>query len=87
MMQRIQYSQIPASEAPAAYAVAITPADTDLANITRSIYVGTAGSLVVIMCTGGASVTFTNVPAGSVLPIMVKRITAATTAGGIVALY
>jgi len=72
---------------PAGFAVEVTPAVTVLARFTRGIYIGVAGNLTVTMAAEGNSVTFTNVAAGSVLPIRVSSIDAGTTAGGLVALY
>lgn len=64
---------------------AITPSDsTDLSG-TRGIYVGTAGNISIIAEDDITAVTLTNVPAGVVLPIFVKRVMAATTATGLVA--
>jgi hypothetical protein len=72
---------------PAARAAAITPSDTvNLKATTRGIYVGGAGDVVAII--GGVAVTFTAVPAGSVLPIAATRINStATTATALVALW
>lgn len=64
---------------------AITPADADLADITRAIWVGTAGDLSVVMASG-ATLLLKNVAAGSLLPVKVARINAATTATDIVGL-
>ncbi len=72
---------------PAAEAEAITPADTDLDQYTRALYVGTAGDVVVVMGGNDATITFTGVLAGSILPIRVSQVTSATTASDIVALY
>ena len=77
-------------DSPAWTAAAVTPSDgTDLPTApTRGLYVGSAGNLVVNMAGGGASVTFTGVPAGAILPIRVDRVLAtSTTASAIVALY
>lgn len=73
---------------PADNATAVTPSDsTDLAFNSRALYVGGAGNLVVTMA-GGGDVTFTAVPAGSILPIRVNRVKAtSTTATSIVNLY
>jgi hypothetical protein len=73
---------------PADNAAAVTPSDsTDLAYNSRALYVGGAGNLVVTM-SGGGDVTFTAVPAGSILPIRVSRVKAtSTTATSIVNLY
>ena len=80
------------AEVPAGKAIEITPADTDLADFTRAIYVGTAGDLAVIMAeesVGGGTtvVTFKAVGAGSILPIRVAQIrSTGTTASDIIAL-
>jgi hypothetical protein len=71
---------------PPEHAVAVTPADQDLAQVTRAVYVGVAGDLAVRMQDGG-SVTFLGVPAGTLLPLRVSRVLPATTAGGIVGLW
>tara|TARA_R100000365_G_C2737740_1_gene66802 strand:+ start:451 stop:717 length:267 start_codon:yes stop_codon:yes gene_type:complete len=65
---------------------AITSADADLAYVTRGLYVGGAGNLVVRPADGGGDVTFVGVPAGTTLPIRVTQVRAATTATGIVGL-
>lgn len=75
---------------PAANAEAITPADTDLPELTRAIYVGGTGNLAVRMADdkGDADVVFSAIPAGTVLPIRVKQIrSTSTTATLIVALF
>jgi hypothetical protein len=73
---------------PADNATAVTPSDsTDLAYTSRALYIGGAGNLVVTMA-GGGDVTFSAVPAGSILPIRVSRVKAtSTTATSIVNLY
>ncbi|MCP8881907.1 hypothetical protein NIM87_00130 [Devosia sp. XJ19-1] len=72
--------------APATRATAITPHDAnDLAFVTRAIYVGGAGDLSVIM-RAGDTVTFSDVPAGTLLPIRVSRVLAATSATDVVGL-
>jgi hypothetical protein len=78
------------SETGAAYkAVAVSPHDTnDLAAPCRSLYVGGAGNVEVIMEGDTDAVVFSAVPAGTVLPIRVSRVRAAsTTATLILALY
>lgn len=67
---------------------AITPHDTtNLSFYTRGVYVGGTGNVVAVLI-DGTTVTFSNVPAGSVLPIAVKRINStSTTATSLVALY
>lgn len=73
---------------PADNIVAITPSDsTDLVNVSRAIYVGGAGNLVVTPYGGGSNVTLA-VVAGAVLPIRVSRVlSTGTTATGLVNLY
>jgi hypothetical protein len=67
---------------------AVTPSDsTDFDSICRAIYVGGAGNVVAVRHDGTA-VTFTGVPAGTVLPIACRRVNStSTTATAIVALY
>ena len=74
-------------EAPATHAEAVTPSDSaELTNVTRALYVGGAGNVVVVMH-GGETVTFTGVPAGAILPIRVKQVkSTSTTATSIVGL-
>lgn len=79
-------------------AAAVTPSDsTDLtlsgATITAgtnngpALYIGGAGDVKVTMY-GGQTVTFVGVPAGSFLPIQVKRVwSTGTTATSILALW
>ena len=73
---------------PADRGAAVTPHDsTNLADTTRAIYVGGAGSVVAVM-RNGSVVTFTGMQAGVIYPLRVNRINATgTTATGIVALY
>ena len=77
---------------PAINAKLITPADTDLADglYTRGIYVGVTGDLAVRMVgdLGDEDVVFTAVPAGSIIPIVVRQIRlTGTTATNIVILF
>ena len=72
--------------APATRAVAITPHDSnDLAFVTRAIYVGGSGDLSLVMRSGD-TVTLSDVPAGTLLPIRVSRVLTATTATNVVGL-
>lgn len=66
---------------------AITPADTDLDRITRGLYIGGTGDVVVQMANGDDPVTFKAVPVATILPIAVRQVRAATTATLIVGLY
>lgn len=73
--------------APAGTGFAITPADgSDLAEVTRSIYVGGAGAVSATMASG-ATVTFLGLAAGTILPIRARRIrSTGTTATAIIGL-
>ena len=79
----MSFSSSPDSCARVAFAV--TPADSDLVQPARALYVGGAGNLV-ITTTGGSVVTLAGVAAGSFVPISVKRVAAASTATSIVGL-
>jgi len=72
---------------PGANALAITPADADIATRTRAVYVGGAGDLVVKMAGNEQIVTFLGVAAGSMLPIRVTQIRLGTTATSVVAVW
>ena len=73
---------------PANDASAVTPSDTaPLTYVSRALYIGGAGNLVVTM-QGGGNVTFSAVPAGTVLPIRCSHVrSTSTTATLIVNLY
>jgi len=73
---------------PALSYAAVTPHNTtNLANVARSLYVGTGGDVVAVTPEGTA-VTFTGVVGGTVLPIKVLRVNSTnTTASNIVALF
>jgi hypothetical protein len=67
-------------------AVAVTPSDSTTIPVTRSLYIGVAGDLAVVMA-DGQSVTFNEVAAG-IFPIQVTKVMATNTlATDIVALY
>ncbi len=74
-------------ESPASDAFAIVPNDgADLAQVTRAIYVGSVGHVVVRM-KSGANVSFKNVNSGTVLAVRVRGINATgTTASDLVGL-
>ena len=74
--------------APATGADELDPGDDEaLHQITRSIYVGGAGDVAVEMV-DGMTVVFEAVPAGTFLPIRVRRLRASqTTATAIVGLW
>lgn len=68
-------------------ALAVTPADDFLpGGTTRALWVGGDGNLS-LMFESGVTVTITGVLAGTLLPVCVKQVKAATTASNIVALY
>lgn len=77
-----------ARKGPARRAVAVTPADSDLTDVTRAVYVGGAGNLAVLLAEDATPVVFTAVPVGTWLWIQAKQIrSTSTTATAIVALY
>lgn len=73
---------------PAQTFAAVTPHDsTNLTTIARALYVGTGGD-VVIVGLDNVAVTFKNVPSGTLLPCVARRVNATGTgAQDIVALY
>lgn len=66
-------------------AFAVTPSDTvTFAVAARALYVGTTGD-VTLITKGGATIKFTAVPAGTVIPIRCTQVmTTGTTASTIV---
>lgn len=68
------------------YAIAVTPSDSVEFVAPSTVYVGIAGDVVVEPWEGGNTVTFT-VGAGGVVPVLVKRVLAATTASALVRVY
>ena len=56
-------------------------------NRPRMIWVGGTGNVVVLMAGDTVAVTFTAVPAGTMLPVNVTRVMAATTATLLIGLY
>jgi len=74
-------------DSPANNIVSVTPDDSDLATDFRSLYVGVAGN-VAIVSTGGDTVTFVGVLAGSILPVRCRQVkSTGTTATNIIGLY
>ena len=78
-----------ALSSPARNCYAITPNDSvDLSVVCRSLFVGGAGDVSVILANDSSSVVFKNVPMGSVLPVFAKKVEATlTTATDILGLY
>lgn len=74
--------------APAQRCFAIAPSDqSELPQVTKAIYIGTAGDITLRMVDASADVTFANVPAGMILDLRVRAIKATgTTAGNLVGL-
>lgn len=74
-------------DAPAQSAWSVSPNDeTDFEQDARALYIGSAGD-VTLQTTDGSEVTFANVPAGSILPVQVRRVLAnGTDAEDIIAL-
>lgn len=73
---------------PATSLVDVTPSDaTDLTGV-RGLYVGGAGDVAVRMINApSTTVTITAVAAGTILPIRITRVMAATTATDITGFY
>jgi len=67
---------------------AVTPSNsTDFDVLCRALYIGGAGNVVAVMY-DNTTVTFSGVPAGTLLPIACRRINSTnTTATNMVALY
>lgn len=71
----------------ARHAAAVTASDATIIPVTRALYIGTGGTLVVRMAGSQTNVTFSSVPNG-VFPIQVDMVlSTGTTASSIVALY
>lgn len=74
---------------PASKAEPLTPSDTVVYDYAyRAIYVGTGGTITLIPVENLASVTFENVPDGTILPVSVKKLLATgTSATNIIGLH
>lgn len=71
---------------PAFSVAAVTPSNTTVIS-ARALYIGGAGN-VAVTALDGSTATFTSVPAGTILPVVVTKVMATgTTATNIVALY
>lgn len=74
---------------PATSSASVIPSDsTELAYVTRGLYVGVGGNVCVKLRDDSAAVVLVGVAEGSVLPLQVKQVMATnTTATNIVALW
>jgi hypothetical protein len=79
----------PGANFPATNLVAITKSDsTTYSPVLRGVYVGGAGDVAIIAAEDSAAVTFTGVPAGTILPVFaLKVMSTGTTATNLVGLY
>ena len=77
----------PSLTSPASSGMSIEPNDeSELAHVTRALYVGQAGS-VRVRLHHGSEVTFQDMQAGALYPLRVRQVFASgTTAGGLVGL-
>lgn len=77
----------PSLSGPATHGFAVTPHDVNLLQeTTRALYIGSAGSLAVVLASG-ATVTFAGVASGTTLPVRAARVMATgTTAADILGL-
>lgn len=74
----------PGLTSPAVRLLNITPANADLTHVCRMLYVGTGGT-VVVRDTAGTVCSHVNVASGTYLgPFEIDRVTADTTATGII---
>ncbi len=74
---------------PGENAVAVTPSDSTVLATTRFLYIGggAPGNLVVDMVGGQTDVTFATVPVGTLLPLRVTKVKAATTCSDVIAIW
>ena len=81
-------SQTPSMTGPIENGYAVTTADgSDQPQDTRAIWVGGAGDVSVVT-RGGDTITFSGVPAGTLIPVRARRIrTTGTTATLLLGLY
>jgi len=75
--------------APAVHAFAVTPSDSaTFPTACRALWIGGAGNVAVLALADSDAVTFSAVPAGTLLPIVAQQVLAAgTTATDIVGLW
>lgn len=67
-------------------AVVVVKSDSTELPVTRALFIGTSGDVVVVMA-DGQTVTFANIANATILPIQVQKVLAATSASNILALY
>ncbi len=74
-------------EAPASHGFTATASDvTDLVEVTRALYVGSGGTLALVL-QSGAEITLENVGSGTLLPLRARRVKqTGTSAGALVGL-
>lgn len=72
---------------PSSGAAAVTKSDTTILENVKALWIGGAGDVAVQFKVGGATITFKGCGAGTVLPIKVARVMAATTATDIVTFF
>lgn len=74
--------QVDGLDAPGINAVAVTPGTSDLAFVTRALYISVGGSVTVVMAGtaggNGGTVSLGSVPVGTWLNIRVQRVTVAS---------
>lgn len=65
----------------------VTPSDETIIDITRGLYIGTGGDLVVEFADSADVITLKNVANGTLMPGQFRRVLGATSASDIIALY
>ena len=77
------------ASAPATYALAVTPHDSNaLTDIPKALYVGTGGNITMRGKNGAADQVWKNVPSGAFLPFRAQYVrSTGTTATDILAVY
>lgn len=78
----------PGLTSPAIDGTMIVPSDgSELSHITRAVYVGGSGVINAELASG-AIISLSNVPAGSILPLRLRKVrSSGTTATGLVGLW
>jgi hypothetical protein len=81
-------NQLDALDAPARRTEAVVPSDTvPLPRVSRALYVGVGGTVVVRTADAAQDCAFANVPSGAILPIRATHVRATgTNAASLVAL-